>query len=194
MENLIVFLDKLIGIRDGHGNSHGRQVNLLASALAQKIDFPKSDLINLEYAASIHDIGKVTVNEFIINKAGRLTEAEYIMIQQHTALGHKLVEPLGLPQLVMDVILSHHENYDGSGYPNGLAGEEIPLAARIIRITDTYDALTSNRGYRPAFSRKQALDIMENEAGNFDPELLKTFVKMRFINKPTTPVNISHQL
>jgi len=194
MENLIVFLDKLIGIRDGHGNSHGRQVNLLASALAQKIDFPQSDLINLEYAASIHDIGKVTVNEFIINKAGRLTEAEYIMIQQHTALGHKLVEPLGLPQLIMDVILSHHENYDGSGYPNGLAGEEIPLAARIIRITDTYDALTSNRGYRPAFSRKQALDIMENESGHFDPDLLYVFMKIKISHKFSRPGDIPRHL
>jgi len=98
-------------------------------------------------------------------------EAEYIMIQQHTALGHKRLEPLQLPRLIMDVILSHHENYDGSGYPNGLAGESIPLAARIIRITDTYDALISNRGYRSALSRRRALDIMVADAKNFDPGL-----------------------
>jgi len=179
MDNLIVFLDKLLGIRDGHDNSHGQHVNLFASQLAKKIDFPASALRDLEHAATIHDIGKVTMNEFIVNKAGWLTEAEYIMIQQHPTLGSKLVEPLGLPKLVMDVILSHHENYDGSGYPYGLIGEDIPLAARIIRITDTYDALTSNRGYRPAFTHKKALDIMAKDSGSFDPELLSIFMKMR---------------
>jgi len=178
MDNLGLFLDKLIGIQDGHGNSHGHNVTKFASLLAQKIDFPSRDLANLEFAASIHDIGKVTMNDFIVNKAGRLTEAEYIMIQQHTMLGYKLVEPLRLPGLVMDVVLSHHENYDGSGYPYGLIGADIPLAARIIRITDTYDALTSNRGYRPAFRRKKALEIMEKDAASFDPELLKIFIKM----------------
>ena len=186
MDNLIGFLDKLIGIREGRGNTHGQQVNVLASALARKVDFSSSDLTDLEFAATIHDIGKLTVNEFVINKAGRLTEAEFIMIQQHTVLGHKLVEPLNLPKLVTDVILSHHENYDGSGYPHGLAGEQIPLAARIIRITDTYDALTSNRGYHVASSRKLALDIMANDARSFDPGLLEIFMKMR-VNK--TPAN-----
>ncbi|MBI5838627.1 MAG: HD domain-containing protein [Chloroflexi bacterium] len=179
MDKIIVFLEKLIGVRDAHGNHHGQNVNLLASALARRIDFPSSDLANLEYAATIHDIGKITVNEFVVNKAGRLTEAEYIMIQQHTALGHKLLKPLGLPALVMDVILSHHENYDGTGYPNGLAGKHIPLAARIIRIADTYDALTSDRGYRQAYTRKKALDIMSADAKSFDPELLEIFFKMK---------------
>ncbi len=179
MNKTIIFLEKLIGVRDAHGNLHGQNVNLLASALARKVDFPSRDLVNLEYAATIHDIGKITVNEFVVNKAGRLTEAEYIMIQQHTALGYKLLKPLELPALVMDVILSHHENYDGTGYPNGLAGTKIPLAARIIRITDTYDALTSDRGYRPAYTRKKALDIMSADAKSFDPELLEIFFRMK---------------
>jgi putative two-component system response regulator len=179
MDNLIVFLDRLLGIRDGQDNSHGRNVNVLTSLIAQKIELPASELKNLEYAASIHDIGKVTMNEFIVNKAGRLTEAEYIMIKQHPMLGYKLVEPLGLPKLITDVVLSHHENYDGSGYPYGLSGEDIPLAARIIRITDTYDALTSDRSYRPSLTHKKALDIMGKDTGSFDPELLDIFMKMK---------------
>jgi HD-GYP domain-containing protein (c-di-GMP phosphodiesterase class II) len=179
MDNLIVFLDRLLGIRDGRDNSHGRNVNALTSLLAKKVDFPSSELKNLEHAASIHDIGKVTMNEFIMNKAGRLTEAEYIMIQQHPMLGYKLIEPLGLPKLITAVILSHHENFDGSGYPYGLVGKDIPLAARIIRITDTYDALTSDRGYRPSFTHNKALDIMEKDTGSFDPELLDIFMKMK---------------
>jgi putative two-component system response regulator len=191
MDNLIGFLDRLIGIREGRGNSHGQQVNVLASALARKVDFTSSDLANLEYAATIHDIGKITLNEFIINKAGRLTEAEFIMIQQHTVLGHKLVEPLRLPKLVTDVIISHHENFDGSGYPHGLAGEKIPLAARIIRIADTYDALTSNRGYHAASSRKKAFDIMANDARCFDPELLEIFMKIKISHRATNSGTLS---
>jgi putative nucleotidyltransferase with HDIG domain len=179
VNNLILFLEKLIGLRNGHDNSHGQHVSVLSAALARKIDFSSSDLVDLEHAATIHDIGKITVNEFVVNKPGRLTEAEYIMIQQHTSLGHKLLEPLELPKLIMDVIRSHHENYDGSGYPDRLAGEHIPLAARIIRITDTYDALISNRGYRPALSRRKALDVMVADARNFDPALLDIFLKMR---------------
>ena len=182
VEDLITFIEKLLMLRDLNGNSHGRHVNALSSALARKIDLPSSDLKDLAYAATIHDIGKITVNEFIINKPGRLTEAEYIMIQQHTVLGHKLLESLRLPKIVRDVILFHHENYNGTGYPTGVSGSEIPLAARIIRITDTYDALTSNRGYRAALSRKKALDVMIAVAENFDPDLLELFLKMRIKN------------
>jgi putative nucleotidyltransferase with HDIG domain len=179
VENIIVFLEKLIAIRDSQANSHGQHVSLLSAGLARKVGFPAADMAELENAATIHDVGKITVNEFIINKPGRLTEAEYIMIQQHAALGHKLLEPLGLPKLIMDVILYHHENYDGSGYPYGIAGKKIPLAARIIRITDTYDALVSNRGYRAALTRKKALDTMLAVSQNFDPELLEAFLKMK---------------
>lgn len=185
MNEMMGFLEKLSGLREAHGNLHGQRVNALVSALARKIDFPSSDLADLENAATIHDIGKITVNEFVINKPGQLTEAEYIMVKQHTALGHKLLQPLKLPQLVMNVILSHHENYDGSGYPNGLKADDIPLAARLIRITDTYDALTSNRGYRAAYSHKNALDIMLKEANHFDPELLEVFTKMKIHKLPS---------
>ena len=184
MENIIAFLERLIGIRDMQGNSHGQHVTQLASLLARKIDFPSAEIPELASAATTHDVGKITVNDFIINKPGRLTEAEYIMIQQHTALGHKLLKPLGLPKLVMDVVLYHHENFDGSGYPHGIAGKKIPLAARIIRITDTYDALVSNRGYRAAMPRKKAIDTMVSVAHYFDPEILEVFLKMKIPNKP----------
>jgi putative nucleotidyltransferase with HDIG domain len=180
MNDPIVFLTRLIGFRDAHGNSHGQNVTTLALALAREADFASKDLLQLEQAATIHDIGKITISDFVVNKSGRLTEAERIMIQQHTVLGHRLIEPLGLSSLVMDVILSHHENYDGSGYPHKLAGENIPLAARIIRIADTYDALTSNRGYRPAFTRRKAIGEMDKTANCYDPILLKIFFKMKY--------------
>jgi HD-GYP domain-containing protein (c-di-GMP phosphodiesterase class II) len=179
MSNSIAFLTQLIGFRDAHGNAHGQNVTLLSSALARAVDFPSKDLVPLKQAATIHDIGKITISDFVMNKSGRLTEAEHIMIQQHTTLGHKLIAPLDLPTLIMDVILSHHENYDGSGYPHKLIGDNIPLAARIIRITDTYDALTSDRGYRPAYTRRKAVVEMERTANCYDPVLLKLFFNLK---------------
>ncbi len=175
-----IFLTRLIGLSDDNGNAHGEHVTTLASALGRQAKLPSNELVQLEQAATIHDVGKITISDFVVNKSGRLTEAERIMIQQHTILGHRLIEPLGLPPLTMDVILSHHENYDGSGYPQKLVGEDIPLAARIVRIADTYDALVSNRGYRPALTRKKALGEMERTANCYDPDLLKIFFKMKY--------------
>jgi HD-GYP domain-containing protein (c-di-GMP phosphodiesterase class II) len=100
------------------------------------------------------------------------------MVQQHAMLGARLIESLNLDPLIPQIILAHHENFDGSGYPDGLQGEEIPLEARIVRITDTYDALTSDRGYRPAYTHKEAIQIMEGEQRFFDPQVLEIFFKM----------------
>jgi putative two-component system response regulator len=140
---------------------------------------PSAELELLKFAAQIHDIGKIAINEFIVNKPGRFTEAEYLMIQHHAQLGASLIEKLELDPRIHRSILHHHENFDGTGYPDRLAGDQIPLEARIIRITDTYDALTSNRGYRPAYSHREAISIMERERHCFDPELLKIFFKMQ---------------
>ena len=178
MADLLPFLTKLIGLRDPHASGHSHHVRDLAYTLGQQINLPSERLSLLEFAARIHDIGKIAINEFIINKPGRFTEAEYIMVQQHAMLGSKLVESLELDPLIPAIILNHHENFDGTGYPHGLKGEAIPLEARIIRITDTYDALTSNRGYRPAYSHKESIQIMEEDRNCFDPQLLEIFFKM----------------
>ena len=178
MADLLPFLTRLIGLRDPHASGHSHHVRDLAYLLGQQVDLPSARLDVLAFAARIHDIGKIAINEFVINKPGRFTEAEYIMVQQHSMLGSKLVENLELDPLIPEIILDHHENFDGTGYPNGLRGEEIPLEARIIRITDTYDALTSDRGYRPAYTQEEAIKIMEGEQRFFDPQLLEIFFKM----------------
>jgi HD-GYP domain-containing protein (c-di-GMP phosphodiesterase class II) len=151
----------------------------LSSAFAQKVQLSSAQIEALAFAAEIHDIGKVAINEFIISKPGRFTEAEYLMIQHHAELGAKLMETLAIDPIIPLIIRHHHENFDGSGYPDKLNGDQIPLEARIIRITDTYDALTSNRGYRPAYSQKKALSIMEQDSAFFDPDLLNLFFKMQ---------------
>jgi len=178
MADLLPFLTSLISLRDPHASGHSNHVSDLASLVGQHLDLPSGRLGNLEFAARIHDIGKIAINEFIINKPGRFTEAEYIMVQQHSLLGSRLVGTLGLDPLIPEIILSHHENFDGSGYPYGTKGEAIPLEARIVRITDTYDALTSDRGYRPAYTRHEAIRIMEGDQRFFDPILLEIFFKM----------------
>jgi len=178
MADLLPFLTRLISLRDPQASGHSHHVRDLAYTLGQKVDLSFEQLSVLEFAARIHDIGKIAINEFIINKPGRFTEAEYIMVQQHSMLGSKLIESLELDPLIPATIMNHHENFDGTGYPRGKRGEAIPLEARIIRITDTYDALTSDRGYRPAYTHHEAIKIMEEDRRCFDPQLLEIFFKM----------------
>lgn len=178
MQNLSPFLTSLIGLRDAHGEGHSERVMSLSTALGGKVKLTSAELDLLRFSAQIHDIGKIAISEFIVNKPGRFTEAEYLMIQHHTHLGASLIEKLKLDRRIHLSILHHHENFDGSGYPHKLAGDQIPFEARIIRITDTYDALTSDRGYRPAYSHKKALAIMERDHHCFDPDLLKVFFRM----------------
>lgn len=179
MADLLPFLTSVIGLRDPHGKGHSNHVKELSSAFGQKVDMTSAQIETLTFAAEVHDIGKIAINEFIINKPGRFTEAEYLMVQHHAQLGANLIETLRLDPIIPLMILHHHENFDGSGYPNQLKGNQIPLGSRIIRITDTYDALTSYRGYRAAYSRKKALAIMEEEQTFFDPELLDIFFRMQ---------------
>jgi HD-GYP domain-containing protein (c-di-GMP phosphodiesterase class II) len=179
MADLLPFLTSIIGLRDPHGKGHSNHVRDLASAFGRKLELASTQIETLAFAAEIHDIGKIAINEFIINKPGRFTEAEYLMVQHHAQLGANLIGTLGLNPRIPFIIRHHHENYDGSGYPDRLQGEQIPLESRIIRITDTYDALTSNRGYRAAYSPKKALTIMKQEHHFFDPQLLELFFKMQ---------------
>ena len=183
MVDLLPFITSVISLRDPHGKEHSNHVKELSSAFGQKLDMTSAQNETLSFAAEIHDIGKIAINEFIVNKPGRFTEAEYLMIQHHAQLGANLVETLNLDPLIPLIIRHHHENFDGSGYPHKLKGDQIPLESRIIRITDTYDALTSNRGYRIAYTRKKALAIMEQDHSFFDPNLLEIFFEMRHSKK-----------
>jgi putative nucleotidyltransferase with HDIG domain len=177
MTTFLPFIQRVMSLRDPHAEAHSDHVTELTFELGKALGLKTKELDSLKYAASIHDIGKIAINEFIINKPGRFTEAEYIMVQQHAKIGASLVKTLNIDPSIHLIILNHHENFDGTGYPNGNKGEEIPVGARIIRIADTYDALTSNRGYRPAYPRKKALEIMEHDAQFFDAVLLNLFFR-----------------
>jgi HD-GYP domain-containing protein (c-di-GMP phosphodiesterase class II) len=173
-----VFLDRIISLHDPHANQHGHHVKDLALELGKLLALSSAELEILSLAAECHDIGKIGITEWILNKPGKFTEAEYVMVQQHTVMGARAIAALEFDPLVAKTILCHHENYDGSGYPSKLSGEAIPLTARIIRIADSFDALTSHRAYRPAFPAETALKRISEAEANYDPFLLPKFIKM----------------
>ena len=132
--------------------------------------------------SSLHDIGKVAIPDAILHKPGKLTDGEFSVMKSHTTIGGQLLDEIyqstGAAQLriARDIVLYHHERFDGTGYPHGLAGEKIPLSARLVALADVYDALTSKRCYKAAFSHERAQDIIISEKGrHFDPLLVDCF-------------------
>jgi HD-GYP domain-containing protein (c-di-GMP phosphodiesterase class II) len=132
----------------------------------------------MEWAALLHDVGKIGIPEEILCKPGKLTAEEFEVIKQHPRMGFEILRPIGSLGVILDGVLYHHEYPDGSGYPEGLVGSEIPLVARIIHVADTFDALTSTRSYREAFSLEQAFEIIRQEGGRrTDPTVSDAFFR-----------------
>jgi HD-GYP domain-containing protein (c-di-GMP phosphodiesterase class II) len=126
--------------------------------------------------AALHDIGKIAIPDTILNKPGGLTDDEFTLVQGHVALGSEILAPVPFPPEVIEAVRFHHEKWNGTGYPHHLVGDSIPLVARIIAVADVYDALTSNRPYRPAWSHERALDHMRSEVGkHFNAEVFAAF-------------------
>jgi HD-GYP domain-containing protein (c-di-GMP phosphodiesterase class II) len=173
-------LVRIADLRDPNAERHADGVAELCTDLAARINMDVEKRKVLGHAARLHDVGKVAISDSVISKPSRLTRAEYLMVQQHTILGYQLLQPMKIDAVITGAILSHHENFDGSGYPEGLKGDAIPLAARLIRIADFYDALTSRRSYRnsPAYSSVEALDVLQENRHCFDPSLFSAFVEM----------------
>jgi putative nucleotidyltransferase with HDIG domain len=138
--------------------------------------FDSSVLVWFRMGALLHDVGKTMVPAEILNKAGKLSEHEWEVMRRHPAAGVELLSDVSFPWDIRPMIRSHHERWDGNGYPDGIAGEDIPLAARILCVADVFDALTTNRSYRGSFSRDEALEIMFQDSGTiFDPTPLGLF-------------------
>ena len=162
--------------KDKYTHGHSMRVTLYALALAKKMDLPDDLLEEIETTGLLHDIGKIAIPEKILLKPGKLTEEEYAVIKTHPELGEKLVEGIEKLKLISGWLKSHHERYDGKGYPDGLAGEQIPVSSRIIAIADTYDAMTSSRSYRSALPHDSAMIEIEHCSGTqFDPNLAELF-------------------
>jgi putative nucleotidyltransferase with HDIG domain len=175
---VITLVNVLMPLRDPYSNGHEKRVASMVKAICVMMGLNSDYTDQTEYAAQLHDLGKLMIAENVLNKP-KLTQAERNMVNSHSALGAKAIKALELDQEIVDVINHHHENWNGSGYPDNLAGQDIPLGARIIRIADTFDAMTSDRPYRKMFSQKEAISEMELEVGtSFDPMIFEIFKGM----------------
>jgi hypothetical protein len=164
-----------IETRDPYLHGHSRRVARHSWMIAKRMGLPRAEVARIRTAAAIHDVGKVRTPTAILHKAGSLNEEEYAVIKRHPADGAEMVSALGDERLTA-IVRHHHERLDGSGYPLGLAGEEVPLGARIVAVADTFDAITSSRPYRPASPQKRAIDILKGEAGSkLDPAVVQAF-------------------
>ncbi|MEM6427483.1 MAG: two-component system response regulator [Cyanobacteria bacterium P01_D01_bin.128] len=176
-EQVLFSIAQAVESRDPVTGDHCERLCALGRAFGEFLGLSALQLRNLEWAGYLHDIGKIGVPDSILMKQGSFNEAERQIMQSHVLIGEKICSPLRILQGVIPIIRHHHERWDGSGYPDGLAGEEIPLLARIFQLVDIYDALTSKRPYKPAYSSQSALEILQKEVQNGwrDPQLVKTF-------------------
>jgi putative two-component system response regulator len=175
-EETIRRLSRAVEYRDEETGSHVERMSRYCELLAAKVGFGSE---TMRVAGSLHDVGKIAVPDSILRKPGKLTEDERAEMQHHCQVGFDILTGSGskLLDMAARIALTHHEKYDGSGYPHGLAGHEIPLEGRIAAVADVFDALTSDRVYRPAFAFDRAVDIMrEGRGSHFDPVLLDAFL------------------
>lgn len=163
--------------KDPYTKGHSERVEEYSIMIANEIGLLNVDMQQLQYAAIFHDIGKIGVEDSILHKPGKLTEEEYEAIKQHPQKSVNILKGISFLKKAITFIESHHEGYDGTGYPNGLKGEEIPLEARIIAVADIYDALTTDRPYRKAMTKREAIDIIKEESGKkLDPFVVGKFL------------------
>jgi putative nucleotidyltransferase with HDIG domain len=164
-----------IEANDRYTGGHCRRVAEYACRIATGIGFEARYLAWFRMGAFLHDVGKTEVPEAILNKPGKLTDQEKAIIESHTILGWEMLKEVEFPWDILPMVRSHHERWDGHGYPDRMAGEAIPLAARILHIADVFDALTTARSYRDPLSPSEALSLMQEDSGSFDPKLLDYF-------------------
>jgi putative nucleotidyltransferase with HDIG domain len=165
--------------KDSYTNTHSHEVSDLTLRLCRKLELSSRQTLAVEMGALVHDIGKIGIPDEILQKPGKLTTRERMRIEQHPEIGAQILRPLPALKEVVPLVLCHHEKWDGSGYPAGLAGADIPIGAQIISLCDVWHALTSDRSYRPAFSDEKARSIIrEGRGADWDPAMVDTFFEV----------------
>ncbi len=168
-----------IEAKDPYTRGHSKRVTQFAMALAERFGVSGSELTTLQYGATLHDIGKIGISGAILNKPDKLTDQEYLLIKQHPVIGEKVIANVDFLQGARAIVRSHHERFDGTGYPDGLRDEEIPFLAKIVAVADFFDALTSDRPYRKAYSIEQTMLLIKQGIGKeFDPLVAREFIEM----------------
>ena len=176
-ESVVLTLARSIEGRDPYTEGHCERLSEYASNLAAQLGLSDDEIVALRRGGIVHDIGKVMVPDAILMKPKPLTSDEMAVMREHTVTGERICSGLKSFKLVLPIIRSHHEKRDGSGYPDGLGGEEVPLTARVLQVVDVYDALTTERPYKPALSPGEALATMQQEVdrGWWDPVIYREF-------------------
>jgi putative nucleotidyltransferase with HDIG domain len=180
---------RALELREGEPLGHTHQVTEVAVNLAKAMRIGISQQLYIQRGALLHDIGKMAVPEAILKKTTPLTEEEWAIIKQHPRHAYELLSPIVYLYSAIDIPYCHHERWDGTGYPQGLKGEEIPLAARVFAVVDVWDALTSDRPQRKAWPESQAMEYLKEQAGKqFDPAVVHTFLDSATRRKVTQPL------
>ena len=179
-EEILFALAQAVEQRDKHTSGHCERMAFISVSVGIAMGLDRGRLLTLYRGGHLHDVGKVGIPDSILFKPGKLTASEWVVMRSHAARGEEICQHLKTFKPVLPVIRHHHERWDGSGYPDGLRGEQIPLLARVVQIADIYDALTNARPYKPALKPGEALRVMQDEAdrGWRDPVLMKLFIRL----------------
>ena len=179
-ESVLFALARSIEGKDPYLEGHCERLSRFSANLGERIGLPAEEITALRRAGIVHDIGKVAVPDAILLKPGPLTEDKWKIMREHPVVGESICSPLKSFKLVLKIIRHHHEKQDGTGYPDRLKGEEVPIGARVLQLTDVYDALTTSRPYKGPLSNEQALKVMDEEVsrGWWDPVLFAEFRRM----------------
>src|ERR1700686_988969 len=180
-ESVLFSLARSIEGKDPYTHGHCERLAEYSARLGEELGLPEDQITALRRAGIVHDVGKISVPDAILLKPDRLTPDEWTIIREHSVVGERICAPLKSFRLVLPIIRHHHEKLDGSGYPDGLKGEQIPLVERVLQIVDVYDALTTQRPYKRALSASESLETMANEVslGWWDPHIFAEFQQMR---------------
>lgn len=179
-ENILFSLVKALEAKDLYTRGHSGRVSQYSVQLARELNLPEKEIETIRKGTLLHDIGKIGVREDVLLKPGNLTAEEIEHIREHPVIGYDICKPLKSLAPCLPIIRSHHERFDGRGYPDQLKGENIPLAVRITSVADCFDAMNSNRPFRTRMERKTVFEIFDKEqdSGQWDPELVDVFLKM----------------
>jgi len=180
VDTLLFTVARMVEAKDETTGDHCSRLAFLGRQFGKELGLPEESILNLVRGAILHDIGKLGIPDSILLKNGKLNANEWDIMKSHTLIGAHLCESLSSMKQVLPIILSHHEKWDGSGYPNGLAGDEIPFLARVFQVIDVYDALSSVRPYKPRLTNDKIIEIMEDQTanGHHDPSLVKKFLNL----------------
>jgi putative nucleotidyltransferase with HDIG domain len=179
MEGSVQAIALAVEMRDPYTSGHQDRVADLACAIARELGLPEDRIYGLQMASLIHDLGKLTIPGEILCKPGRLSGPEYAMIQTHVQSGYDILKKIDFPWPLADIVIQHHERLDGSGYPQGLSGDQILLEARILSVADVFETIGSHRPYRPSLGIQKAVnEVTQNSGRLYDPDVVHACLKL----------------